>query len=48
VHGILVLHGSDTVTVPVQAGFVGDRWTGREVHVPLSIGLKKFPQLFLK
>jgi polyisoprenoid-binding protein YceI len=51
VHGILVLHGSEhELTVPVQAEFAGDHWTGSaKFNVPfIEWGLKNPSNFFLK
>jgi len=51
VHGTLVLHGSEhEVTVPVQAEFAGDHWTGSaSFKVPfIDWGLKNPSNFFLK
>ncbi|SRR5258708_10373151 len=51
VHGILVLHGSEhELTVPVQAEFAGDHWTGSaKFNVPfIDWGLKNPSNFFLK
>jgi polyisoprenoid-binding protein YceI len=51
VHGIFVLHGSEhELTVPVQAEFAGDRWTGgAKFDVPfIDWGLKNPSNFFLK
>ncbi len=51
VHGILVLHGSEhELTVPVQAEFAGDHWTGSaKFSVPfIDWGLKNPSNFFLK
>src|SRR6266436_5839799 len=51
VHGIFVLHGSEhELTVPVQAEFAGDHWTGgAKFNVPfIDWGLKNPSNFFLK
>ena len=51
VHGIFVLHGSEhELTVPVQAEFTGDHWTGgAKFNVPfIDWGLKNPSNFFLK
>jgi polyisoprenoid-binding protein YceI len=51
VHGILVLHGSEhEITVPVQAQFAGDHWTGSgKFSVPfIDWGLKNPSNFLLK
>ena len=51
VHGILVLHGSEhQLTVPVQAEFAGEHWTGSaKFNVPfIDWGLKNPSNFFLK
>jgi polyisoprenoid-binding protein YceI len=51
VHGLLALHGSQhELTVPVQAEFAGDHWTGRaKFNVPfIDWGLKNPSNFFLK
>jgi len=51
VHGILVLHGSEhELTVPVQAEFAGDHWTGSaKFNVPfIDWGLKNPSNFFFK
>ena len=51
VHGIFVLHGSEhQLTVPVQAEFAGDHWTGgAKFSVPfIDWGLKNPSNFFLK
>lgn len=51
VHGIFVLHGSEhELTVPVQAEFAGDHWTGSaKFNVPfIDWGLKNPSNFFLK
>jgi polyisoprenoid-binding protein YceI len=51
VHGIFVLHGAEhELTVPVQAEFDGDRWTGSaKFNVPfIDWGLKNPGNFFLK
>jgi polyisoprenoid-binding protein YceI len=51
VHGTLVLHGSEhELTVPVQAEFAGDHWTGSaNFKVPfIDWGLKNPSNFFLK
>jgi polyisoprenoid-binding protein YceI len=51
VHGICVLHGSEhELTVPVQAEFAGDHWTGStKFDIPfIDWGLKNPSSFFLK
>ncbi len=51
VHGLFVLHGSEhELTVPVQAEFAGDHWTGSaKFNVPfIDWGLKNPSNFFLK
>src|SRR6267154_1954518 len=51
VHGLFILHGSEhELTVPVQAEFAGDHWTGRaKFNVPfIDWGLKNPGNFFLK
>jgi len=51
VHGLFVLHGSEhELTVPVQAEFAGDHWTGRaKFNVPfIDWGLKNPGNFLLK
>jgi polyisoprenoid-binding protein YceI len=51
VHGLFVLHGSEhELTVPVQAEFAGDNWTGSaKFNVPfIDWGLKNPSNFFLK
>src|SRR6266481_9721163 len=51
VHGVLALHGSEhELTVPVQAQFAGDHWTGSaKFNVPfIDWGLKNPSNFFLK
>src|SRR6266480_1606900 len=51
VHGLFVLHGSEhELTVPVQAEFAGDHWTGRaKFNVPfIDWGLKNPSNFLLK
>jgi polyisoprenoid-binding protein YceI len=51
VHGLLALHGSEhELTVPVQAEFAGDHWTGSaKFNVPfIDWGLKNPSNFFLK
>ncbi len=51
VHGVFVLHGSEhELTVPVQAEFTGDHWTGEaKFNVPfIDWGLKNPSNFFLK
>jgi polyisoprenoid-binding protein YceI len=51
VHGLFVLHGSEhELTVPVQAEFTGDHWTGSaKFSVPfIDWGLKNPSNFFLK
>jgi polyisoprenoid-binding protein YceI len=51
VHGLLALHGSEhELSVPVQAEFAGDRWTGTaKFNVPfIDWGLKNPSNFFLK
>jgi polyisoprenoid-binding protein YceI len=51
VHGIFVLHGSEhELTVPVQAEFAGDHWTGSaNFNIPfIDWGLKNPSSFFLK
>jgi polyisoprenoid-binding protein YceI len=51
VHGVFVLHGREhELTVPVQAEFDGDHWTGSaKFNVPfIDWGLKNPSNLFLK
>ena len=51
VHGVFVLHGSEhELTVPVQAEFAGDHWTGgAKFNVPfIDWGLKNPSSFFLK
>jgi polyisoprenoid-binding protein YceI len=51
VHGLFILHGSEhELTVPVQAEFAGDHWTGRaKFNVPfIDWDLKNPGNFFLK
>ncbi len=51
VHGVLALHGSEhELTVPVQAQFAGDHWTGSaKFNVPfIDWGLKNPSNFFLR
>ena len=51
VYGLFILHGSEhELTVPVQAEFAGDHWTGRaKFNVPfIDWGLKNPSNFFLK
>jgi len=51
VHGLFVLHGSEhELTVPVQAEFAGDHWTGTaKFNVPfIDWGLKNPGNFFLR
>ena len=51
VHGLFILHGSEhELTVPVQAEFAGDHWTGRaKFNVPfIDWGLKNPSNFLLK
>src|SRR5712671_1723797 len=51
VHGLFILHGSEhELTVPVQAEFAGDHWTGRaKFNVPfIDWGLKNPSNFFLR
>jgi len=51
VHGIFILHGTEhELTVPVQAEFAGDHWTGSaNFNIPfIDWGLKNPSNFFLK